>query len=135
MEKTASIAIVPLDYCANSIICSAWEVAQNRFNEPIIYNFSKSHKNPINWNNFVDMHMNMKFKEASMKVVWYPSLFFGSKNRYVFAIQNFFSNVILAIFIDTLLRLSRQKPRYVNTTVHEFNFNCDKLLMIYISGF
>lgn len=106
-----NIDIIPIDYCTNSIICSAWEVARRRFKEPIIYNYSISANNPINWGRLADYHSEVQGKEASINTVWYQTAVFASQNPIIYAIQYIFLNMIKAIIFDSLLMITNRKPR------------------------
>lgn len=111
IEKKNYAEIVPVDMCCNSLLCSAWDVATNQYEEPPIYNFVTSTENKITWEEFSDLSMKYGEPIPYSKSVWHYTCTMSS-NWMLVAIMKFFYHMIPAFFMDAGMLIVGKKPKY-----------------------
>jgi alcohol-forming fatty acyl-CoA reductase len=107
-ENTAEL--VPVDYCVNSLLTSAFDIAQNTYNEPPIYNFVTSNKNPITWQQYTDYASVHGERVPLMKSAWYYA-FTMSSSKTLVTFLTFFYHFLPAALIDLGLFICGKKPK------------------------
>ncbi|ALC46116.1 CG10340 [Drosophila busckii] len=126
IDRSARSNIVPVDYCANLALASAWQAAKeapprnqkssglttNR--EATIYNLVPTDKNEINWDMFFNQIQDYKEICTLPKMIWYP--FTHTTNIYwLWYVGIIFYHIIPAYIVDFGLLLTGKKPRLVKT--------------------
>ncbi|KAL7727458.1 hypothetical protein ACLKA6_017577 [Drosophila palustris] len=120
LDKKARAHIVPVDYCANMVLSTAWKTAVENVQKkenvslkcPTIYNYAASDQNPVNWLNFSKAVEDRRFDHPLEQTIWYPFLHTTSK-QWVFELAILFYHILPGHIVDILLRLRGQKPRLV----------------------
>lgn len=110
IDQHNNAEIVPVDMTCNSLICSAWDVANNEYEEPPVYNFVTSQKNPITWKQFCEWSTACGGEIPYSKSVWHFR-FTMSTNKFLVALMKFFYHILPAFLIDTGLVLVGKKPK------------------------
>lgn len=112
IEQENHAEIVPVDMCCNSLLCSAWDVATNQYEEPPIFNFVTSSENKITWKTFSELSLKYGEPIPYSKSVWHHTITMNS-NRILVAIMKFFYHMMPAFFIDAGMVIVGKKPKYV----------------------
>ncbi|KAH8288481.1 hypothetical protein KR054_003218, partial [Drosophila jambulina] len=113
-DPKAVINMVPVDYCGNVILASAWKMAANsgqqrRTEKPLIYTFGSTKKNQLTFHDFIHKTYSSHSDRIPLtKMLWYP--FFLRFPPLLFPLAAFFFHTLPGYFLDTLLRLSGRKP-------------------------
>lgn len=102
--------IVPADMCVNSLLATAWDVAEQRYDEPPVYNFVTSEHNPITWRDYCRLSIKHGQKMPLTKSIWHHS-FRMSSSRLVVWWLTFFYHIVPAMAMDAGLVLSGRKPK------------------------
>lgn len=102
--------LVPVDYCVNSLIASAYDIGVNSYEEPPVYNYVTSPKNPISWQNYTDLASKHGEKVPLMKTAWYYS-FTMSSSKALVTLLTFFYHFVPAAIIDLGLFVCGKKPK------------------------
>lgn len=110
ITKESNAEIVPVDLCVNSMIASGYDVGVNSYEEPPIYNFVSSQKNPITWEKYTDLAIEHGEKVPLMKSAWYYTLKM-SQSRALVTILTFFYHFLPAVIIDMGLFVCGKKPK------------------------
>lgn len=109
--KEANLAnIVPVDMCVNSLLAAAWDVAVQSYDEPPVYNYVTSVRNPITWRDYCKLSIKHGQKMPLTKSIWHHS-FRMSSSRLVVWLMTFFFHIVPAMAMDTGLLLSGRKPK------------------------
>ncbi|KAF2897500.1 hypothetical protein ILUMI_08676 [Ignelater luminosus] len=119
---------VPADIVANAFICVAWYFLQNR--DVQIYNLTSTAEIRVTWGEIIDMGKKIAAKDMPFNwVVWYPG---GSikTSRLLHEICAIFLHYIPAIFLDSLIVLTGNKP--VLWKVHQKIRGGSELLEYYV---
>ncbi|ALC41205.1 CG17562 [Drosophila busckii] len=112
--------VVPVDSCANMVLCSAWRTAaefkerQQRRSPPTIYNYVPHESNMIQQRDFKRMVEDKRFVYPVTQAIWYPFLHTTSK-LWLFRLASIFYHLIPGFLVDVGLRLRGQKPRLLRT--------------------
>lgn len=112
IKKHSPAEIVPVDMCVNSLLASAWDVANNTYDEAPIYNFVTSTKNPISWQKYCDLGVLHGVKNPLPKTIWYHT-FTMSSSFYLVMLLKFFYHILPALAMDGALLLIGKKPKWV----------------------
>lgn len=110
IHKENNAEIVPVDLCVNSLLACAWDVASNSYEEPPIYNYVTSHKNPITWSEYTKLGIEYGQKIPLQKSIWYYTFKMSSSKLYVRWLT-FFYHIIPAMFMDFGLLVTGKKPK------------------------
>jgi hypothetical protein len=81
-----------------------------RHEEPPIYNFVTSEKNPITWGQYTEYGRMYGEKMPPMKTLWYPS-FKLTSSKIVFEVLKVLYHLLPALLIDTALFVTGKKPK------------------------
>ncbi|KAM8703079.1 hypothetical protein ACLKA7_005417 [Drosophila subpalustris] len=124
LDKNARAHIVPVDYCANMVLSTAWNTAVENvyrkknsstkflLKDPTIYNYATSDKNPIKWLNFSNAVDAQRLVYPLEQMIWYPFLKIYNK-LCDFELAILFYHILPGYVIDMVLRLKGQKPRMI----------------------
>ncbi|KAK5650769.1 hypothetical protein RI129_001798 [Pyrocoelia pectoralis] len=107
--------LVPVDFCINALICSAWDIGRKRSHvanglelQPAIYNYSKGLEGSMTWGEFIKRGIEHDYPLKN--VIWYTMLILIS-NIYLYNILWFLLHTIPGSLIDLYLYLSGKNPR------------------------
>ena len=100
----------PVDMCCNSLITAAYDVAVNSYEEPPIYNYVTSKKNPLTWQMYCDLCVEKGVQAPLMKMAWYYTLKMSSSKFFV-SILIFLYHWIPAAIVDFILLICGKKPK------------------------
>ncbi|KAH8354948.1 hypothetical protein KR093_002711 [Drosophila rubida] len=110
--------IVPVDYCANTIIACVMQTAKESAEHrrlsapPTIYNYVPHKSNPITNEEFINTFLKYRYNAALEQAIWYPFLHTTSIH-WMFKIIAIFYHTIPGYAIDLVLKLRGQKPRLI----------------------
>lgn len=105
-----SAELVPVDLCVNSLIASAYDIGTNSYEEPPVYNYVASKKNPITWQMYTDLGSIYGEKVPLMKTAWYYS-FTMSNSKFLVTILTFLYHFMPAAIVDVGLFVCGKKPK------------------------
>lgn len=110
--------LIPVDYCANSIIVAASHVAQHPKNHSKVINCTS--QNSITWRDLIKKGKRAYKKDPSINAIWYPG---GKMSNFysVFLIRFIFLQFLPSCLIDIFLMIFRKKPRFVRIQMKMFN--------------
>jgi len=121
LDVNARANVVPVDYCANMILATAWQTAEKNIQrltdklllkEPTIYNYVPTEQNPINWNQFITTIEDLRYLCPLEQAIWFPYCkSYTSPWAYQLAIL--FYHILPGYIMDIGMRLSGQKPRLI----------------------
>lgn len=108
-EKKADV--VPVDMVVNTIMTAAWNLENRRnkdsMEDPQIYNFVSSARNPITWFQFFSLCY--KFWPHTILAVWYPFITI-QKSLIKSKILTFLWHFLPALLIDTIAQAFGKQP-------------------------
>lgn len=110
INMKARVEVVPVDLCCNSMICSAWDIANRQDKDPQIYNYVTSSENALTWNDVARGHFVHTRKYNIQTGIWHFTLTLSPSNVFIFNIMNFFLHIIPSILMDTVLVAIMKKP-------------------------
>lgn len=110
IKKENNAEIVPVDLCVNAMIASGYDVGTNSHEEPPVYNYVSSQKNPINWKTYTDLATVYGEQVPLMKTAWYYSLTM-SNSKVLVTILTLLYHFIPAVIIDLGLFVCGKKPK------------------------
>lgn len=102
--------LVPVDMCVNSLLAAAWDVAEQQYDEPPVYNFVASPQNPITWKQYTDYSILHGSKMPLMKSIWHHQITMSASRTWVWLLTILY-HTIPAFFMDCGLLLSGRKPK------------------------
>ncbi|XP_034488535.1 fatty acyl-CoA reductase wat-like [Drosophila innubila] len=123
-DENSRAHIVPVDYCANMVLTTAWKTAAENvqaketviekvpLRDPTIYNYVNSDQNPVKWRDFSNAVENLRFVCPLEQMIWYPFLKTYTK-LWAFKLAILVYHILPGHIIDIVLRLRGQKPRMV----------------------
>jgi alcohol-forming fatty acyl-CoA reductase len=102
--------LVPVDYCVNSLLQGAYDVAKNSYEEPPVYNFVSAKNNPITWQKYTDLasYYGMEFPPSNG--IWYYTLTM-TQNRFLVTILTFLYHTLPGALMDFGLIICGKKPK------------------------
>ncbi|XP_014233671.1 fatty acyl-CoA reductase 1-like isoform X1 [Trichogramma pretiosum] len=120
------VDIVPVDYVVDTLICTAWHIANYRPQRFIsnvndnsstlrVYNCTSGSFNPVKWGEVGEMTKKYAIESPSKYVMWYPHVTYRS-SRFFHKIAVGVLHFLPAFFIDMVLRLRGGKPKMVRIT-------------------
>ncbi|KAJ6644398.1 Fatty acyl-CoA reductase wat [Pseudolycoriella hygida] len=117
--------IVPVDMVCNSLLASAWDVSNNKYDEPPVYNYVASTQNPVTWRQYMEYGNENGRKIPLLKTLWYNT-FTTTPSKFLFGILAFFYHTIPGFFMDCGLLASGRKPKMARLykKIHKF---CDAM--------
>ncbi|XP_039970733.1 fatty acyl-CoA reductase wat-like [Bactrocera tryoni] len=109
--------LVPVDFCANTILACGYKTAQQEKiekekSEPVIYNFVPDERNTILWGTVADAGAFYARKYPFSNTIWYPFILKVQTQR-LETILAFLLHTIPGYMQDMLLRLRGEKTRMV----------------------
>ncbi|KAF5284905.1 hypothetical protein FQA39_LY16860 [Lamprigera yunnana] len=121
--------IVPVDMCVNSLIATAWDVAETynhsksndkQFHIPII-NYESSNDKPICWGKFMELSSLYGMDVPSIKSIWYYCLTLQS-TIIGYNLTLFFLHILPAAICDFALLCVGKSPRLLKIykKIHRF---------------
>jgi len=119
VDKNARANVVPVDYCANMILVTAWQTAEKYvqrvtdkllLKEPTIYNYAPTEQNPINWKQLITTLEDLKYLCPLEQGIWYPYCK-GYTSPWAYQLAILFYHILPGHIMDIGLRLKGQKPR------------------------
>ncbi|XP_030573915.1 fatty acyl-CoA reductase wat-like [Drosophila novamexicana] len=138
LNREARSNIVPVDFCANLILASAWQTSvetakrQLPAPDPPIYNFVPTEKNPLYWKTFTDTIENQRYVCPLNQMLWFPFLI-CTPSLWVFKILCAFYHHLPGFFIDIGLRLKGKQPR-MKSIYKKIHDGINRLLPFVISS-
>lgn len=121
--------LVPVDMCVNSLIASAWQVAEKyqkavKEEKPFditVYNYESYNDQPITWGRFMHLSETSGINFPSQKCIWYYC-FDLYKSYFVYLVMTFLLHTIPAIIADTALVCMGKSPRMLQAyrKIHKF---------------
>ncbi|BFF92741.1 fatty acyl-CoA reductase wat-like [Drosophila madeirensis] len=113
VDVKAQNSVVPVDYCANVALASAWKTAAVRTVSsapPRIYNFAPSEENLLTYGEFRDKSQSIGENYAVSKMIWYPFLHCMT-TAWLYPLAAFFYHTLPGFVVDLALRAVGRKPR------------------------
>lgn len=110
IEKDNNAEIVPVDLCVNSLLASAYDIGNNSYEEPPVYNYVTSPKNPITWTQYTDLGKMHGEQVPLIKTAWYYS-FTMSNSKALVTFLTFLYHFVPAAIIDLGLFVCGKKPK------------------------
>ncbi|KAL7738540.1 hypothetical protein ACLKA6_006845 [Drosophila palustris] len=122
--------IVPVDFCANVVLASAWKTAkeaaerksqtQTPLPPPTIYNYLPYNKNILTNDDLTEAMERHRFDYPLIKCIWFPFMV-SMPIHWMFKVAAFFFHLVPGYLIDLVLRLKGQKPRMIRmyTKIHK----------------
>ncbi|XP_015793649.1 putative fatty acyl-CoA reductase CG5065 [Tetranychus urticae] len=101
--------MIPVDIVANTLITSAWFVANKAEKGTTVINCTSGSLNPINWDTFQNISHGLLIKHPSIQLFRYPGASFHS-NRIVHEFFLLLEHYIPAFVVDLLFKLTGHKP-------------------------
>lgn len=111
-DKQAITDVVPVDYCTNALLASAWDVANSKYDSPPVYNYVSSPSNPITVGYFLELAMGQARQTPSIQQQWCIVITMTTSTLLA-SILNLFYHTIPAILGDAILHLTGKKPQYL----------------------
>lgn len=102
--------LVPVDLCVNSMIASAYDIGTNSYEEPPVYNYVSSQKNPISWKTYCTLATFYGEQVPLMKTAWYYS-FTMSSSKTLVTLLTFLYHFLPAAIVDIGLFVCGKKPK------------------------
>lgn len=102
--------LVPVDLCVNSLIASCYDIGTNSYEEPPVYNYVTSQKNPINWRTYTDVAIEYGENVPLSKTAWYYSFTMSNSKAWV-TLLTFFYHFVPAAIVDFGLFVCGKKPK------------------------
>lgn len=112
IKKENNAEIVPVDLCVNSLIASGYDIGTNSYEEPPVYNYVSSQKNPITWKTYTDLATEYGEQAPLSKTAWYYS-FTMSNSKLLVTILTFLYHFLPAAIVDIGLFVCGKKPKWV----------------------
>lgn len=110
IDKYNKSELVPVDYCVNSLLAAAYDVAQNSYEEPPVYNFVTSENNKINWQQYTDLAVHYGAEYPPSNGIWYYTLTM-TQSKLLFTILTFLYHTIPGALMDLGLIICGKKPK------------------------
>lgn len=110
IKKENNAELVPVDLCVNSLLASAYDIGTNAYEEPPMYNYVSSPKNPINWQTYTDLASHYGEKVPLARTAWYYS-FKMSNSKFLVTILTFLYHIVPAAIVDCGLFVCGKKPK------------------------
>ena len=110
IHKENNAEVVPVDFCVNSMLACAWDVSKTSYEEPPIYNYVTSAKNPITWERYTELGIKHGQKIPLQKSIWYYTFTMSSSKFYV-TLLKFFYHIIPALIMDFGLLVTGKKTK------------------------
>lgn len=101
---------LPVDIVVNLMLACTWNYVGNKDIEKTVYNVCSSQEVKVSWQEMIDIGRNIVTNEIPLNgVAWYPG---GSmkSSRTMHNICMFLFHLLPALFVDTLLYLTGNKP-------------------------
>lgn len=114
----ATSDMVPVDFVANCIICSAYQVSTQSPKKMLIYNMTSGNMSPISWGRFFEMLRATSVETPPVKIVRPPiySPKYKRANPITFFLVRLLSELLFAYTVDILLTLIGYKKIMVKIT-------------------
>lgn len=109
-NKKIKAEIVPVDMCVNSLLATAWDISENSYEEPLIYNYVTSEDNSITWEDYIAFGVKHGPKAPMPNSIWYYTITVTS-SRFLAMILAFLYHIIPAFVIDGALFIVGKKPK------------------------
>lgn len=106
--------------CVNSMIASGWDVANNKYEEPAVYNFVPSTENPISWGTYNDLAIYHGQHIPFSRSVWYYR-FTMTSNAFLVLLMKIFYHLLPAFIMDIGLVLVGKKPKYIHLPINSYH--------------
>lgn len=110
VNKKNNAEIVPVDMCVNSLLASAWDISKNTYDEPPVYNYVTSERNPITWETYCNVAVKHGSRIPLEKSIWFYTLTF-STSWFMVKFLTFFYHIIPAMLMDSGLLLLGKKTK------------------------
>ncbi|XP_052836478.1 fatty acyl-CoA reductase wat [Drosophila gunungcola] len=117
IDNNAEASLVPVDYCANLALASAWKTIEDCGRSkspasPVIYQLAPNEKNKITHGEFIRHALDGRNNCPLTKMIWYPFIHCITV-PWLYPLAAFFYHTLPAYFFDLALWLSGRKPRLV----------------------
>lgn len=113
--------LVPVDLSVNALLASAWDIANNSYEEAPIYNYIPDNDNPVLWRDFLQFGYEAGIQIPLVRAIWYPVMNV-TKSLILFNLMAFFYHTLPAYLMDTGLVVVGKKPRMkqIYKKVHKY---------------
>jgi fatty acyl-CoA reductase len=108
VNKKTTIQIVPVDYTANAILASAWDVANGQYDRPKIFNFAPCQDNVMVFERLFELLMTYMKEIPLKRAIWYYTYTPVTSVR-LYSILHILYHVIPAFLIDLRFFLMGKK--------------------------
>ncbi|XP_017846787.1 fatty acyl-CoA reductase wat [Drosophila busckii] len=123
LNVNAAANIVPVDFCGNMVLASAWQTAVQQAErkqsaesaqqqQPPIYNYVPSNRNELSWGGFRDKAQLLANTYPLSQAMWLPFLH-CTTTAWLFKFLAFFYHLLPGYAIDLVLWLRGQQPRMI----------------------
>lgn len=109
-DKKLNAEVVPVDMCVNSLLATAWDISENRYEEPPIYNYVTSETNSLSWGEYSVLGLKHGSKAPMPNSIWYYTVTVTS-SKLLATILTFFYHILPAFFMDAGLFVVGKKPK------------------------
>jgi alcohol-forming fatty acyl-CoA reductase len=110
IDSNKRAELVPVDYCVNSLLQGAYDVAKNSYEEPPVYNYVSAENNPITWQKYTDLASFYAKEFPPSNCIWYLTLTM-SQNRFLLPILTFLYHTLPGALVDLGLIICGKKPK------------------------
>jgi fatty acyl-CoA reductase len=138
--------MVPVDYVANCLICSAYEIAVRSPKKLLVYNMTSGNVNPVSWGVYFEKLRSVAVRKPPTKIVrpMIHSPKYRRANPITFFMTKLFSELLFAYMVDMILVLLGYKKIMLKITKkmhhgytillpftsNEWNFNSENVLKL-----
>lgn len=110
IDQYNNAELVPVDLCVNSLLASGYDIGTNSYEEPPVYNYVTSQKNPITWRTYTDLAIEFGESVPLSKTAWYYSFTMSDSKAWV-TLLTFFYHFVPAAIVDFGLFVCGKKPK------------------------
>jgi alcohol-forming fatty acyl-CoA reductase len=111
IDSNQRTELVPVDYCVNSLLQSAYDVAKNSYEEPPVYNYVIEKENAMTWNSYMkylEIYCDNEF--PPLNTLWYHS-FTMTQNWFLMTVLTFLYHTLPGAIMDVGFMICGKKPK------------------------
>ncbi|GAB0091207.1 Fatty acyl-CoA reductase [Sergentomyia squamirostris] len=113
VHKDNNAELVPVDYCVNSILVSAYDRTVKKYEETPIYNFVTTANNKFRWRQYIDYAWQHGLKVPVLKSIWFTVCAITDSELW-FCMLWFLYHTVPAFGMDLCLRLIGKRPKMMD---------------------
>jgi alcohol-forming fatty acyl-CoA reductase len=110
IDSNQRAELVPVDYCVNSLLQGAYDVAKNSYEEPPVYNYVIEKKNAMTWDSYMANMEIAALEYPPLNNLWYHS-FTMTQNRILLPVLTFLYHTLPGAIMDLGFILLGKKPK------------------------